>query len=268
MQAIKTFLHLYYMKNLSYTFLLVLLCTACGNKNQLAPNAHSLALVIGNPVDYGLEGVLAFPVGANYNPKIKEAAKKDPVSGSMDIVNYASKESPGFSSNNTGTLYDRNASSEYINSNEQDFDIRNILFYDKLTGLSFPLIKDTLHILSFAIHKEFINPLIFYRVVKNDINKDSKYNSDDAVMLYTSDLKGKNFTQITPPNERFFDYFYYPETNTILIKTAIDIDKNNKFTELDETNFREMKIMSPQFGREIFSKSLKDSLRVQMNALK
>lgn len=240
-------------------------CSCFNKKDTVAPNAGSLALVIGNPVDFGLDSVIAFPVGANYNPKINEKRKEDIAKNGT--VNNGATSSFSFTKSTTNN-YDRNASSEFINSSENDFDIRNILFYDKLTGKSFPLISDTLHILSFAIHKEFKNELIFYRIVKNDINKDNKYNSADAVMLYTSDLKGKKFTQITPENEQFFDYFYYPETNTILVKTAIDIDKDNKFTEIDETNFREMKIADPKFGREIFTSSLKDSLRKQINILK
>lgn len=249
-----------------YILIIAIACTSCFNKKEtVAPNAGSLALVIGNPVDFGLDSVIAFPVGANYNPKINEKRKEDIAKNGT--VNNGATSSFSFTKSTTNN-YDRNASSEFINSSENDFDIRNILFYDKLTGKSFPLINDTLHILSFAIHKEFKNELIFYRIVKNDINKDNKYNSADAVMLYTSDLKGKKFTQITPENEQFFDYFYYPETNTILVKTAIDIDKDNKFTEIDETNFREMKIADPKFGREIFTSSLKDSLRKQINILK
>ena len=234
-------------------------CNFFKKKDKVADNPKSLALVIGNPFDFGLDSVIAFPVGANYNPKINENDDQNAETGNDNAVTF---------SKNSVAKYDKRATTEFVNSSERDFDIRNILFYDKITGQTFPLISDTLHILSFAIHKEFKKPLVFYRVVKNDINKDNKYNSSDAVMLYTSDLRGKNFTQITPENEQFFDYFYYPETNTILIKTSIDIDHNNKFTELDETNFREMKILNPQFGKEIFSASLKDSLRKQINVLK
>lgn len=235
-------------------------CNLFKKKETVAPNAKELALVIGNPFDFGLDSVIAFPVGANYNPKISSNNNESDQEVSSDNAVTFSK--------NSVAKYDKRATTEFVNSSERDFDIRNILFYDKITGQTFPLINDTLHILSFAIHKEFKKPLVFYRVVKIDINKDNKYNSADAVMLYTSDLRGKNFTQITPENEQFYDYFYYPETNTILIKTSIDVDKNKKFTELDETNFREMKILNPQFGKEIFSASLKDSLRKQINVLK
>ncbi|MBX7224586.1 MAG: hypothetical protein K1X55_01020 [Chitinophagales bacterium] len=240
------------------------------NKPTIATHPEELALIIGNPVDYGLDSVLAFPVGANYNPKLVEKEKES--SESVEITKsqqglYAATEDKLSFKKRDVALYDKNASSEFFNEQEEDFDIRNILFYAKENGNTFPLTNDTLHILSFAIHKEFANPLIFYRVVKRDINLDKKYNSKDAVMLYTSKLNGKEFTQITPENEQYFDYFYYPEKNVILIKTAIDIDNDKKFTEIDETNFRELKLNAPAMGREIFSKSLKDSLRNQINQL-
>ncbi len=47
----------------------------------------------------------------------------------------------------------------------------------------------------------------------------------------------------------------------------MDIDNSKSFNNLDETNFREMKIKSPGMGREIFSKGLKDSLKSQMSVL-
>lgn len=243
-----------------YICLILILLTACKrHKDQIAEHPKNLALIIGDPVDYGMDSTVMFPIGANYNPKIVKNEESEIGGGSFNAISFKK---------NTSTLYDKRASSEFINSNTEDFDIRNILFYDKVSGNSFPITSDTLHILSFAIHSEFRKPLIFFRIVKSDLNKDGIYDNSDAVMLYTSGLNGKQFTKITPENEHFLDYFYYPETNKILIKTSIDIDKDNKFSEKDETNFREMHLLNPQFGREIFTNSLKDSLKMQINALK
>ena len=86
---------------------------------------------------------------------------------------------------------------EYVNKNQEDLDIRDILFYNMQTGKSYPLIEDSIHILSFALHKEFTKLMIFYRVVIEDYNKDKKYDALDHVMLYTSNLDGTNFQQIT-----------------------------------------------------------------------
>jgi hypothetical protein len=134
-----------------------------------------------------------------------------------------------------------------------------------MTGKSKRLVSDTIHILSFALHKEFAKPLIFYRIVKQDLNNDNKYNSLDPVMLYVSDFNGDSLIQVTPINEHFLDYNYYSKSKIILIKTIIDSDNDKVFSGADETNFLEMKVAKPTSGKEIFSKSLKDSLRGQIN---
>ncbi len=216
------------------------------------PTDTTKSLVIGNPLDCGIEGMQIFPVGCNYKPRVYE--KELEVARTSRVLSFTANSSAG--------NYDRTAKTEYINTNENEFDIRNIVFYDLEAGNSYPLMSDTAHILSFALHKEFENKLIFYRVVKNDINKDSVYNASDPVMLFVSDLNGRNLTQVTPENEQFVDYFYYEKTQTILVKTVIDGNKDGSFTAGDETNFREMKIKTPTIGREIFTKSLKDSLRL------
>ncbi|MFI5172491.1 MAG: hypothetical protein ACHQFW_08875 [Chitinophagales bacterium] len=250
--------------HLFFVITLLLIGYSCSNKKSIEIiNPENISLVIGNPVSYGLDSVLLFPVGGNYNPKINEAAKKVAITDQYADYN-AETTGFGFSENSADNRYDRLASSEYYNERENEFDIRNILFYNKLSGTTYPLIKDTMHILSFSIHNEYKRPLIFYRIVKKDINGDKKFNSKDAVMLFISNNDGMNLVQVTPDNEQFFDYFYYSETNSILVKTAIDIDADKIFTTADETNFREVKLDIPAYGREIFSKGMKDSLKVWM----
>ena len=251
---------------------LLLLFSSCGKK-EIKPEilkSENISLVIGNPLNYGEKNLLLFPVGGNYNPSIT-AAESSNGDGTFKVTTadangckVDNKNVSFFSRNEVSSQIDRYASYEYANTREEEFDIRNLLFYDQVSRTTYPLVKDTLHILSFAVHNEFSKPLIFFRIVKKDINKDGKYNSKDAVMLYICDTKGKNLVQTTPDNEQFFDYFYYPETKSILAKTSIDIDKDSTFTELDETNFREVVLDSPAFGREIFTKGLKDSLRTFM----
>jgi hypothetical protein len=239
----------------------VLLILSCKKKTEEKKEEQkdpavkrNTALIIGNPMDCGLDNMQLFPVGANYKPAVYGNTNEE-------IRNKMREGTVAFSVNTSG-LFDKSASTEYVNSNEEVFDIRNILFYSLNTGKSYPLISDTIHILSFALHREFVKPMIFYRIVKIDYNKDSLYNSSDPVLLYISDLNGKGLVQVTPDNEQFLDYFYYPTSKTILVKTALDNDKDTAFTASDETNFREVQLMSPAMGREIFSKSLKDSLRL------
>jgi hypothetical protein len=229
--------------------------TSTEEKKAQTPVKTSRALIIGNPLDCGIENMSIFPVGSNYKPKVYEDE-----SNSSEVKTVL-EGTVSFCVNATSTLNDRLADKEYVNGNENEFDIRNILFYDLKTGKSYPLVSDTVHILSFALHKEFPKPMIFYRVVKKDINKDSVFNSKDPVMLFISDIFGKNLVQVTPENEQFVDYFYYADTHKMLVKSAIDADNNKEFDGTDETNFREVDVTEPKMGKEIFSKSLKDSLR-------
>jgi hypothetical protein len=227
--------------------------SACKKTKPQPPVAKNQkqSLVIGDPLDCGIDNIQIFPVGANYTPSVTEKPE--------EIKSY----SMGFKANTSlGYYYDRNASAEYINNDENTFDISNILFYSLETGATHSLFKDTVHILSFALHKEFPTPLIFYRVVKKDINRDSIYNGSDAVMLYSSTLSGEKLTQLTPENEQYRDYFWYAKTNKMLIKTALDADSSNTFTADDETTFRSVDVLNPGLGKEIFSKGMKDSLRV------
>jgi hypothetical protein len=221
-------------------------------KTPPKPTKENTAVIIGDPMDCGIDSMVIFPTGTSYL-----AAKEEKKRGYDESI-------LSFKTNDSKELYnDKRAKVEYINNNENTFDIRNILFHDLNTGVSYPLLNDTAHILSFALHREFSNPQIFYRIVKKDHNNDHIYNSEDPVILFTSDLNGKNLIQVTPDDEKFVDYFYYPKTQKILVKSIIDRNDDKKFTNSDETNFRELNIKEPAIGREIFSKSLKDSLRIQ-----
>ncbi|HBS85137.1 MAG: hypothetical protein A2W91_01495 [Bacteroidetes bacterium GWF2_38_335] len=236
---------------------IILFSVSCSNektKEKKKAIVKQESLIIGDPFNYGIENMLIFPIGTNYQPMVYENEK--PTDYNLNEITV------GFTAN-AGTFNDRWAEEEYINTNENEFDIQNILFYDLETTKSYKLFSDTMHILSFSVHSEFSNPMIVYRIVKTDNNKDSLYNSKDPVILYVSDLYGKNMVQISPDDEKFIDYFYYPEKNIILIKTIVDSNKDKNFLFSDETNFREMKINEPGPGRELFTNSMKDSLRIK-----
>lgn len=239
-------------------FVMLLSVFSCfwGKRKKPTPTASNTSVIIGDPMDCGIDSMVIFPTGTCYLPSEEELKEKGGSEESQDEV-------LSFKSRGKGDQYDKMAEREWGNTNENIFDIRNILFHDLNTGNSYPLLSDTAHILSFALHKEFSNPQIFYRIVMQDYNGDKKYNSSDPVMLFTSDLNGKNLTKVTPDNEQFIDYFYYPKTQKILVKTIVDRNNDKKFTKSDETNFRELTLKEPTLGREIFSSALKDSLRIQ-----
>ncbi|MBR9859836.1 hypothetical protein GYB22_03635 [bacterium] len=224
-----------------------------------APSADtSTSVIIGDPFQYGEESILIFPVGRKYTPEIIEAklgiSSRDDYSKTLNFNSNESQDS----------RIDKRANREFVNMDDLQNDIRNILFYDKESGKTYPLSLDTLHILSFAIHADFTRPLIFYRIVKHDFNQDSVYTDKDGVMLYVSDEDGKNFTQITPEDEQFLSYDVHYKDDMILIKSRIDVNGDKEYNDYDETNFRTMSLSNPEFGKEIFTKDLKDSIRALM----
>ena len=237
--------------------LLVIPIVSCASCNQTKVSAKK-SLIIGDPVKCGLFNMVIFPVGTSYKPMVYRPSSHFSYKKKRKNMLYFSKKR-----SNVVDRFDRFAQVEYTNDKQNDFDIRNILFYNLLTRKSHNLSSTKLHILSFAIHKEFKRPLIFYRVVKKDHNMDKKYNSLDPVMLYVSDLNGRNFVQVTPENEQFIDYYYYPTAQTILIKTIVDSNNNKNFEPSDETNFVVMNIRRPALGKQVFSKQMKDSLKSQ-----
>lgn len=247
------------------TLILSAILISCGEDPKApAPATNDNALIIGDPLDCGLDSLTLFPVGCSYNPEIIEGQPgyiEGEAIGNASLTNQAASKIKFSANTSYDAKYDRAASVEYINDNDNDFDIRNLVFYNLLSGESYPLVNDSIHILSFALHKEFELPLIFYRVVKEDFNKDDKFNGFDPVMLYVSKLDGSEFTKITPEDEYFIDYTLYSQTNSILIKTAIDSNKDNKYLVDDETNFRSMKLNDPKFAENIFDNSIKDTLR-------
>lgn len=241
---------------------LAIACTAFSCKpapKEIAETIYhdSTGVVIGNPFSYGLSDYMIFPVGSNYSPDIYENPQV-----AKDFYDLNGAGAVSFSTNTSDVMYCASANVEYINTNEMFYDIRNILFYNKKTGQTHPLTSDTIHILSFAIHKDYKRPQIFYRIVKDDVNNDSMFNAKDPVILYTSNLLGDSLTQLTPDDEQYAEYFYYDETQTILIKTNMNPDSDTSFATMAETNFREVHLSTPSMGREIFSKGLRDSLRV------
>lgn len=247
--------------------------TSCSEEKKEAPVEKNTALIIGDPLDCGLDSLTLFPVGASYTPVVVEPEVRYD-EGEIDDQNknvaleeaqYSLRSSDiSFSTNQAaGSTYmwDSKAQVEYTNEKQGDLDIRNLLFYNLLTGESYPLVEDSIHILSFALHKEFARPLIFFRIVKEDYNQDGRFDGSDPVMLYVSNLDGTNFTQITPQTEHFIDYNLYAQTNSILIKTAIDSNKDLKFLTDDETNFRSMSLNNPKLAKNIFDDTMKDKLR-------
>ena len=252
------------MKNLAlYPFAVAILFatvfSAC-KTNTPKPVAPKLkaGLVLGNPINYYDDSTLLFPVGCDYTPSNDNLAVRDTSPGRI------------FSTAGTFTVYDCTQSSangytaevkEYRNLSPDNFDMRNLLFMNKFTRHSYPLADSALHILSFEIHKEFVRPYVFYKVVKQDLNGDSLFTSRDITTLYYSRPDGSHFTQLTPDGEDYSTYFYYPETHSLLFKTYRDSNNDKAIAYGDESNFYEIDLRNPGMGKNIFPDSLRDELK-------
>ncbi|MBR9859776.1 hypothetical protein GYB22_03325 [bacterium] len=222
----------------------------------------SNSLVIGDPVSYSLDDILIFPVGRSYSPDIIK--KKIPITPSSNQEKETIIILRSYYATDGAMMFDRTANAEFRNDLQLKSDIQNLIFYNKKTKKSYSLYYDSLHILSFAIHEDYKKPMIFYRIVKTDFNGDSMYTDEDAVVLYVSDLNGKNFKQITPDETYYDGYTEYLEDDMILVKTLRDLNGDSTFTALDETDYTEVDLIHPKFGESIFAEGLKDSLRVMM----
>jgi len=237
-------------------------------------------LIIGDPSEYGSDSLIVFPVGMTYIvPQTSGEVSKDQEGDDEAMVSEGYAVDEVVNEANGRTTYNYNVKMEdqgmlsnsygsyqvYENLDVENVDIRNLIFYNKFTGESKKLLQEKLHIISFSIHYEFGDePIIMYDVVKNDYNADSLYNSSDPVMLFISDMSGNNFIQLTPEDETYLTYFYYAESNRLLLKVSKDGDNNKSFDPYDQTFFREVDLKKPAMGETLFGEDMMQDLMDQL----
>lgn len=237
-------------------------------------------LIIGDPSEYGSDSLIVFPVGMTYIvPQTSGEVSKDQEGDDEAMVSEGYAADEVVNEANGRTTYNYNVKMEdqgmlsnsygsyqvYENLDVENVDIRNLIFYNKFTGESKKLLQEKLHIISFSIHYEFGDePIIMYDVVKNDYNADSLYNSSDPVMLFISDMSGNNFIQLTPEDETYLTYFYYAESNRLLLKVSKDGDNNKSFDPYDQTFFREVDLKKPAMGETLFGEDMMQDLMDQL----
>lgn len=107
----------------------------------------------------------------------------------------------------------------------------NIAFYDLKTGNS-NLLDSGRAILINSFQK--LKTLIIYKVTITDYNSNDKLDDTDPVYLFTSDLNGKSFKQITPNDIDAKSFQVINGTEIILIQAIKDSTKDKKFGNDDE----------------------------------
>jgi hypothetical protein len=107
----------------------------------------------------------------------------------------------------------------------------NIAFYDTQTGLSKLLSSGSaIRINTFQRNKA----MMLYSVTSFDHNGDGKLNEQDPTYLFTSDLLGNNFRQITPDRLHVSNFQATSKSGFIVIQAQMDSNKDKKFGSSDQ----------------------------------
>ncbi len=149
----------------------------------------------------------------------------------------------------------------------------NIIFYNKINDETHLLLQTP------AIISQFYFPyydeeykgkkfwFILMAIREYDTNADGYINELDAEKVYLSDLSGKNRIGITPDNTQLVDWFIDAPTNTILMKVRFDSNNDGKFDYYDDIEILKTAISSPDIGKIIIGKEIKNSINKILNKI-
>lgn len=150
----------------------------------------------------------------------------------------------------------------------------NIIFYNKKNDETHLLLQKPAIISQFYFpyyDKEYTGSKYYFILVgihENDSNTDGYINSDDAEVVYLTDLSGKNMFKITPDNTQLVDWFIDPPTKNILMKVRFDSNKDQKFDFYDEIEIMKTSIDSPVEAKVIIGKDIKANIKKILNKIK
>jgi hypothetical protein len=161
---------------------------------------------------------------------------------------------------------DKGIDLNFSRSYERNNQLYNIIFYRKQDGEAHTLLNKKAIINSFdlleikAVNKPTTR-LWLYKMIDQDTNTDKKFNNEDAIIGYLSDLSGKNLQQITPNNTKIISWVVVPGKNAIFLKILKDSDNDQKFTGKDKTNFVRVNLDKPGIGTEIISDQIEQEIK-------
>lgn len=151
----------------------------------------------------------------------------------------------------------------------------NILFYNTHTKEQYLLTKNKVLISDYFIntdkHKEAsantdseIQPkskFIFYVAKSLDFNQNKHLDDNDPNYLYISNLEGKNFRLISPPQLNVESWEYIYNSNKVILTARKDSNGNTKFDEKDEIIAFEIDLNRDGKPIEIFSSELQKEIK-------
>jgi len=107
----------------------------------------------------------------------------------------------------------------------------NIAFYNTKDGISKLLTSGApVRITTF----QKVNNFMVYAVTSLDYNGDGQLNQHDPTYLFTSDLNGNQFKQITPDSMHVSSFDSINKSNILLIQVQVDTNKDKKFDSSDQ----------------------------------
>jgi hypothetical protein len=92
--------------------------------------------------------------------------------------------------------------------------------------------------------------------VRWDLNRDGKFQDNDAVVLYLYNLENKTLHQLTPKTAKLQEWQIDPNRKLLFARISQDSDKNQTFDEKDAVTFIKINLEQPQLGIEIFDAAL------------
>ncbi len=140
----------------------------------------------------------------------------------------------------------------------------NIAFYDIKTENVNLLVSDrVIRINSFQKLKD----IMVYNVTAEDYNGDGKLDHKDPDYLFTSDLTGKRFKQITPDHVDVRSFRAIEHATVILVQTVADANKDKKFEDGDAIVPMIFDVRKMDVAKATFSASFKAELNKTFNKL-
>ena len=105
--------------------------------------------------------------------------------------------------------------------------------------------------------------VILYTVTTFDYNGDGKLDEQDPNYLFTSDMSGNNFKQITPNNRNISNFQPINKSDILLIQSQIDSNSDKKFGSKDEFIPMIFKLSKDDKAKQTFS----TEFRKEVNAV-
>lgn len=194
-------------------------------EDQLDSLANNLTFRYGDPIELNGGDILAIPIG-----KFSEDWRK-------------SKKSFEYRSSNMMTDW-------------------NLLFFNRLQDSTYLLTEEKMYLTQIQTpSKESNTPdHILYHTYAKDTDTNGVLNYEDAQQLYTSNLDGSNFKQVTADNESLEYIRRAQKQNEIYIKTLVDINNDLQFTSEDLEQWYIYNVENPSAPEPIIDSTIQNKI--------